>query len=247
MKNIIIKSIYFIGSKIFGSNTKKIIHKYLPKLYYFSVSMRWKTFIKPGDIVVQAGVDMGTKNSIYKSNVQHMLNRVKEKGKVIAIEPSIESVSLLKNHCEKNNITNLLIVEKALWNKRMKLTIKTGKKSWDNQILEVPGAEKIRKELIGVEYQVNADTLDNILESLSIESINHICLTINGAEYEALQGMPKTLNTRNLSMLIASGDSQRFRSHVNGIPLYRKIVTFLERNSFNTFVDKEGWISAFKK
>ncbi len=86
---------------------------------------------------------------------------------------------------------------------------------------------------------VESDTLDNILKEKNIEGVSHICLTINGAELEALEGMDRTLKKNKFSMLIAN--QEKFRPTVNGIPLNEKITLLLKKYGFSTKIGKR-WI-----
>lgn len=242
MKKKFIKTIYWFIDRF----DKKAILKYFPGIYRLGVLIRWRSFIKSGDTVVQAGVDMGTKHKkCLASNVFYMSKIVGKEGKVIAIEPDKNNIKKLKEYIKENHIENIIPVEKALWKERGKFTFLIAKNSWDNQLSIIPDTDKIPKDTWIRKRVVQADTLDNILENLGIDSISHICLTINGAELEVLEGMKKTLQNK-ITMLVASGDSQRYRPTANGVPLNKKIASVLEDHGFKTKINRKGWINAYK-
>jgi len=66
--------------------------------------------IKEGDIVIDAGANIGL-FSILASF------KVKDKGRVIAIEPEPNNLKILKENVDLNGLKNVIIVPKALYDK----------------------------------------------------------------------------------------------------------------------------------
>ena len=218
--------------------------KYLPFLARIGIWMRWRSFVSKGDIVVQAGVDMATKHErCFGSNAIHMARIVGSEGRVIAIEPDPRNVTLFREFIEAHGIDNITVIEKALWMDKGKQVLLLGNKSWHNQLAIVPATENISEDTWADRHTVEADTLDSILDENGIRGVSHICMTINGAELEALEGMSKVLATEP-SLLIASGSTQTFRAEADGMPLNERICQFLRHRGFETKVDRQGWIHA---
>ena len=70
-----------------------------------------------------------------------------------------------------------------------------------------------------------------------------ICLTINGAEIEALLGMKNTLKNERPSLLIVN--QGYMRPTVDGVPFAIKVSSILEKDGFKTSTGKR-WITANK-
>ena len=244
----ILRPIYLFGNGLIEMiGGKKFLAQRFPGVYRRGVKLRWKSFMKPGDTVVQAGVDMGTKHDkCGGSNVVYMSEIVGETGRVIAIEPTKKNIHLLKKHVHEKNIKNITLVEKALWRRKTRIPFLLGEESWHNRLETVPSeGEESEKKWRG-RYTVEADTLDNILEEHQVDDPAHICMTINGAELEALEGMEKTLKTKKPTLLIASGKSQQHRPNVDGTPLNKKIAETLKKQGYKTKINPDGWINAYK-
>jgi len=245
VKRKILKYIYLIENNLFSAKIKILILKLFPFIYKFAVYLRWKSFIKPGDTVVQAGVDMGWKHTKRgSSNVIYMAKLVGTFGKVIAIEPDKENIRKLESYLKSHNLNNVIIIKKALWKEKGTLRFLMGKRANDNLLAVVPNTHKIASEIWKGEIQIAADTLDNILKDQGVNHVSHICLTINGAELEALKGSHKTLQSEKLTLLIAA--KPWFRPIANGMPYNKKIALLLKSYDFITKIGKNGWISAYK-
>lgn len=238
VKRKLMKTIFWIGSNIWEILPQKIILKIFGKFYDFGLSFWWRSFVKPGDTVIQVGVDMGKK---HRSNVIQISKIVGGTGQVIAIEPDKKNIKKLKKYTQENNINNISIIGKAVWKERGTLSLLLGKESWWNRLEIIPSQDDPRL-FVGV-CKVKVDTLDNILEENSIKDSSLICLTINGAEPEALEGMHKTLKKGNFTMLIAN--QEKFRLTVNGISFTKKITSILEKYGFSSRIRKR-WIIASK-
>ena len=242
----IIKWISIWGNVVLSNRLRRIIHTLFPALYHYCMRLRWNAYIRSGDTVVQAGVDMGWKHDKFgETNAVVMSKRVGKNGKVIAIEPDVNNVNKLKEFLANNGISNVIVVERALWKKKMPLRFYLGKRANDNQLVDIPNTESIPKNVWRDSLIVEADTLDNILEYLGISFVSHVCLTINGAEYEALKGMDRTLGNNGLrSLLIAGGHD--FRPTIGNKNYSEKIAEMLKSFGFKTHILKGGWSSAHR-
>ena len=66
--------------------------------------------IKEGDIIIDAGADIGLFSVLAAF-------KVKEKGRVIAVEPEPNNLKILRENVELNYLKNVIIVPKALYDK----------------------------------------------------------------------------------------------------------------------------------
>lgn len=200
--------------------------------------------MKKGDTVVQGGVDMGYKRKRWlEVNAIEMSKVVGKNGRVIAIEPDLKNRALLKEYISSQKNSNITLVEKAIWNEKKTIKFYGGKRTNDSVLAIVPKVERTLDHM-DESYDVETDTIDNILTELKIKEISHICLTINGAELEAIDGMKDTIrNSKDLSLYVASGPAQQFRDLTeDGTPLNEAICKKLNDLAINTVLDKDGWI-----
>jgi len=232
--------VYSFGGNVFGRGPRRLIFKFFPVLYRRLVSIRTCAFAKPGDTVVQVGVDFGVKKNL--SNAILLSKRVGKNGKVIAIEPDSRNTGLLNDYIKQENIRNVLVIEKAAWKEKGKMIFNWGEETWWSR-LENVHAPNDRKRFIS-STEVEADTIDNILEQNKIGKISQVCISINGAEIEALVGMHRTLSTRGPKLLIQS--NHLIRPVVDGVPYFEKISSQLEACGY-IIINAKRWIAAVKK
>lgn len=135
-----------------------------PYEFYFEV--------KPGYIIFDIGANVG-------ENAIPWASKVGKKGIVVAIEPNPVAIKYLKKNIKINNLQNVKVVEKALWN--CKCLIKLNKGLW-----------------------VQADTLDNIFSELGVNRVDFLKMDIEGAELEALEGTKDSLNAVKKIVIEAS-------------------------------------------
>jgi hypothetical protein len=73
--------------------------------------------------------------------------------------------------------------------------------------------------------EVNANTLDNLLELNGINQVNWIKIDVEGAEFEVLKGATKTLSHENISLLIEIHNVDDSRHYDN-------VIDFLKHNNY---------------
>lgn len=128
--------------------------------------------IREGDVVIDAGANIGL-FSILASF------KVKEKGRVIAIEPEPNNLKILKQNVELNGLSNVIIIPKALYDKPGKRVNMRGE-----------GVEAFVSEDGG--GTVETTTLDVIAEENRLRP-RILKMDIEGAEGKALLGSINTL------------------------------------------------------
>ncbi|EHP68895.1 methyltransferase, FkbM family [Metallosphaera yellowstonensis MK1] len=128
--------------------------------------------IKEGDVVIDAGANIGL-FSILASF------KVKDKGKVIVIEPEPNNLKILKQNVELNKLNNIIVIPKALYDKPGKMV-------------------SIKGEGVGAyvsedgEGLVETTTIDKIAEETSLKP-RILKMDIEGSEVKALTGGINTL------------------------------------------------------
>jgi FkbM family methyltransferase len=144
---------------------------------------------KEGDTVIDIGAHIG-RYTITSSK------QVGNTGKVVAIEADPDNFQLLKRNITLNNLTNVLPLNYAVFSTRtrMKLYEQSASAKYNSLML----ARTRTKNYV----EVNADTLDSILEENGVNQVNWIKIDVEGAEFEVLKGSNKTLSGEDVSLLV---------------------------------------------
>ena len=131
--------------------------------------------------------------------------------KVIAIEPNPKIISLLKENKRINKINNLKIINKAVWNKKQRMSLYEAK-----SYLGIIGGsstllpENMSNNIYQKNYYVMADTLDNILRG--INKIDLLLIDAENAEVEILNGALQVLKrTRNIIIEVRDNTEEQIK------------------------------------
>ena len=151
-------------------------------------------FLNPDDIVVQ----IGSARDILHSGRSRAINlsMFLPQGKLIVIEADTENQKALQKIVDDHKLDNITVVSMGAWDK------KTTIEFWSNpshpasnlvceanEVLDVPvDQSKYTK------YEIEVDTIDNMLAELGVGTPRMICVTTNGAEPYILRGMKQTLD-----------------------------------------------------
>ena len=143
---------------------------------------------KQEEIVVDVGAHLG----------MYSLEVAKQVQKVIAIEANNEIFELLKKNIQKNELSNILPINIAVFDSvgSRFLNVFGDKTGMGSIVLD---SEDNTKKI-----QVKTDTLDNILKEIKIQKIDWIKIDVEGAEIEVLKGAKKTIssNKDHLKLII---------------------------------------------
>jgi FkbM family methyltransferase len=188
---------------------------------------------KEGDTVVDVGAHIG-RYTIISSK------RVGPTGKVLAIEANPTNFEILGRNIKLNQLNNVIALNYAAYSRETKIK------------LYLPGEEKgKRKQGHGTTttvyntimldranakedkyLEVNADTLDNLLQQNGIGQVNWIKIDVEGAELEVLKGAINILSkSKDIALLIEVHNLH------GGTNLYTPIRDVL--NSYNFEIEYE--------
>jgi FkbM family methyltransferase len=241
-RNINFKDFLYSSTKILGVENTLLLEIHVPNHDYrihcpfnkedFIIMTKHEEEIirqfrpKEGDTVVDIGAHMG-RYTITSSK------SVGESGRVIAVEAHPYNFRLLQDNLRLNKLTNVCALNLAVYSKKacLKLYLPdedlgyTGHHSLMTNYL----ATKNRKQKEGRYIEVQADTLDNLLRSKGITTVNWIKIDVEGAEYEVLKGAVETLaESKDISILV----------EVHGKETYHPTMELFKLNNFKIEFEK---------
>ncbi|KFM22220.1 putative RNA methylase ral function prediction only protein [Marine Group I thaumarchaeote SCGC AAA799-B03] len=152
--------------------------------------------LRSDDIVLDLGANIG----LFTVKIS---NKVK---KVISIEPEPENFSILKKNVDMNGLTNVVLVNQALSDKKKVVKI------------ENIGVES---KISNLGNEIQADTLDNILSEKNISNPTIIKMDIEGEE-KAVFESTKILKSVREIIVEVHGDENR-----------ESVLKILKKNGFN--------------
>jgi len=169
-----------------------------------------------GETIVECGAYLGY-FSLRASEI------VGESGRIIAIEPIEENLRIFRENVRVNNINNIIIIPKGIWKVPRQKFIYREQRQRASLIENV--VEEKEKCVI------DCDSIDNILDKFKLDKIGFIRIQVNGAEFEALEGLRHTLP--KTKRILVSALYKR-----NGKYAYSSVEEILKRQGFRTMVEK---------
>jgi FkbM family methyltransferase len=228
-KNFKLKIIEINGNKIFLDKNDSL---------RLSINQVWEPIetelvqkeVKKGYTVIDIGANIGYYTLLFAKLVG-------KEGKVYAFEPEPNNLHLLKKNIEINNYQNVIIEQKAVSDTTKNVNLFTAKQGI--------GEHRINFSWFGNNgIEVKAIKLDDYIN----EKIDFIKIDIEGAEYNALLGMKKILESNDdIKILVEYGKSQLNEFGVNEddffnfLKLQKFKIYFVDRktNSFRLLTKKE--------
>jgi len=186
--NIKIKNkdgIFYIGKGIFSAYVASSTYEQELRVFFN---------LKKG-IFIDIGAHIG-KYSIILSK------QLKDKGKVIAIEPMEGNFNILKKSLYLNNIKNVISLKLACGNKENYSDLYIGDEKTGDGTHSL-----IKKTNNKVEIQkTQVRKLDNILNDLKIKRVDFIKIDVEGTETDVLKGATKTLEKSHPKIIFEAWD-----------------------------------------
>jgi len=180
----------------------------LTEIFFFNRYERYYN-LKKGDTVVDAGAHFG----VFTCKAAKIVG---DGGEVIAIEPEESNVELLQRNIKMNNLTNVIVIQRALWSRKDRIKFHLSSDSRGHSVFT--GEDNF--------VTIEADTLDNILEELKVDKVDFIKMNIEGAEIEALKGMGKTLRNKDVKLAIEAYHK------IEGSLTYKAVTSYLKELGF---------------
>jgi len=143
---------------------------------------------KPGMSFLDIGANVGYYTAL-------ALSRTEGQSRVVAIEPDPENFSYLQKTVLANGGTNTTCVHKAAADKAGIMTLYVcADNRGDNRLYD--------NELRSGTCTVDVVTVDELLKSLSLESVDYIKMDVQGYEAHVLRGMQRTLGGSHPLVLV---------------------------------------------
>jgi len=176
---------------------------------------------KEGDIVVDIGAHMGRYTIPSAKSVG-------VSGKVIAVEAHPYNFGILQHNLKLNKLTNVSALNSAVYSKKANLKLYLPDEdlgyTMHHSVMTNYLSTKYNNEIERKYIEVEADTLDNLLKSSGITTVNWIKIDVEGAEYEVLKGAKEILSTNKpISILV----------EVHGKETYGPTIELLRSSNFN--------------
>ena len=221
---------------------KIYVHKYNYKVYcpatvddFVNMTTREQDILehfnpKKNDTVVDIGAHLGR----YALISSHLVGK---EGKVITIEANPLVFEKLKKNLELNKVTNTICLNYAVYSEKTKIKLFVRKEESTNTEYSLRNTVMIDRGKLMAKgsndaervLEVNADTLDNLLDLNDIkqESVNWIKIDVEGAELEVLKGATNILSkSKDISLLI------EIHNLGDGQTLYQPIIDLLDNYNF---------------
>jgi len=189
--------------------------------------------LKRGDVVIDCGAFHGD-FTIYAAKL------VGEYGKVICFEPDAANFELLKRNIKLNNLKNVVLVQRGVWNENT--TLKFWSHGADSALAESNNVDvyqqKIKNTLV---EEVKVVRLDDFLKKINLKNVDFIKMDIEGAEIQALAGLKETISKNNVHFAIASYHV------VNGEQTYKELERVFKKNKYSFKTEYPQHLTTYAK
>jgi FkbM family methyltransferase len=175
---------------------------------------------KQGDVVVDVGAHIG-RYTIISSK------RVGPYGKVIAIEAHPGNFEMLNRNIKLNKLTNAVALKYAIHSKLTKIKLYTYREesssTGHNSIMFNHLSTKYKEKFV----EVNANTLDHVLQLNGIGEVNWIKIDLEGAEFELLKGATDILSkSKDIALLIEVHFQEYYKPILEFLSVYNFKIEF---------------------
>ena len=175
---------------------------------------------RKGDIVVDVGAHIGRYTLI-------AARRAGLNGRVIAIEANPDNFEMLNNNVKLNQLANVTSLNYAAYSQETKIKLYLPGERFGQTIystMMVGRANEGKEKFV----EVNANTLDHLLQAQGITKVNWIKIDVEGAELEVLKGATSVISrSKDISLLIEVHNLSG-----NNTTLYEPIVEYLGKYNF---------------
>lgn len=175
------------------------------------------SWIKNSQVIIDAGACIGM--------FSRMINKICKNSTIIAIEPETNNFNLLVKNTKKYN--NIICKKNGLWNKKCNLIVEESSNgAWGFTVKEAKNNEK---------YDINAISIENIINEYKIDTIDILKLDIEGSEVEVFDKNCERWLNKVKVCIIEFHERKRPKSS-------KKIINIMKKNNFDYFIYTENYV-----
>ena len=198
------------------NNIREMVPKFIPK---------------KGGVFVDAGAYLGF-------GTMRIAEYIGSTGKIIAFESDPTALTILQKNLEANNLDMVQVVPKAVSDKEGAAEFFTNEgtiNSLNKTVLNKLGHTELKK------IKVDVTTGDIALKAMEINQIDHLNITVNGAEHKVLQGMKDVLSNSQSATVTLAG-----WYYVDDRKVWEFVKDDLKNMNFNVAIGHLGRVLAWK-
>jgi len=182
--------------------------------------------VSPGEVVVDVGAHIGL----------YTLVAARSGARVIAIEPVPSNFEILKGNVELNRFSNVNAIPIAISNSKGRRTLYlSGMGDTATSSLEDGWTSKVEHNAARQAIEVPCVSLDDLMVSISLDSLDWLKIDVEGHEVRVLEGGSATLRrTKRLILEVSRGNERSCMAHLTKAGLH---VASVERG-----VETSNWL-----
>jgi len=183
------------------------------------------TSLNKDDVIIDCGAYQGTFTVL-------AAKMVGEKGMVISFEPDPENYKKLLYNLELNNVSNVITINKGLWNSEAELDFKQDSKG---SSFIYNHKNDMNKSLT----RVPVVSLDEELKKLGVKKVDFIKADVEGSEIELIKGSKQILLNNKVDLAIAS------YHELNGQKTYLTLEKMFNELGYESFTGFEDHLTTY--
>lgn len=173
-----------------------------------------------GNVVVDVGAHIGAYTIT-------SAKQVGENGRVIAIEADPANFKILERNIKLNRLTNVVALNVAAFSRQMQLKLYLPEERAGRTIYNTVMQSRARDKDQFVNVQ--ADTLDALLNSLGFATADWFKIDVEGGEYEVLKGADSIISkSKDITLMV----------EVHGSEMFGPVTNFLDAHSCRIVFEK---------
>ena len=171
-------------------------------------------------------IDVGAYQGLYT------VYACKHAKKVLAVEPNPMALAYLKTNTALNNCHNTIVVPKAVSDKWGVVKLRIPRPDKKGHI--PTGASIVWSFKEALEIDVEADTLDNIVDDVGLDSVDFIKIDVEGAEGLVVKGAERTLRKARAILIEIWPENTWIISHLQALGY--KLTKVIDHHDYKNYL-----------
>lgn len=218
------RSVGVVG-RLLGAAPPRIRNRVRAALLRIRVGLPRELLVAPGEVVVQVGMWR-------PGNAVRLSRAIGPNGRALLIEAGPAEALAIEQRLEAEGLSNVRVVNAAAWHEETEMEFDQAETPAGSQLSGVDLKKPAQGR--GATITVGARRVDEIAKAEGFLNASYVEVTVNGAELNALKGMPSLL--ASVDRLFVAG----MMRDENGVPANRAIAQFLEQAGFRTRISRNG-------